>query len=80
MLILDQTKQLIVNLDNVSFIFIEKKTNSIKAMLTGIGSDAQRMHLGTYQSFEDCKKVLGEIACAHTMMSIYKMPLGGEVN
>lgn len=77
MLLVNQTKDLILNLDMVTDLYIEKKTNSIKARVVG---GEIPYHLGTYQSLEDCKKVLEEMIHANMiMLSDYKMPLGGAI-
>ena len=85
MLIIDQTKQIMVNVDNVVYIYIERKTSSIKAALTIpiCEGGSNKIHLGTYQSADDCKKVLGELVKSYKLYSdvpnVFKMPLGGEV-
>ena len=77
MLLVNQTKDLILNMDNVTSLYIEKKTNSIKAKVTG---EEGAYHLGTYQSLDDCKKVLEEMMHAYSVVCAdYKMPLGGAV-
>lgn len=85
MLIMDQTKQIIVNLGNVNYIWIERKTNSIKALLNlqpeAPGEHFPKISLGTYQSLEDCQKVLRQIFTYYEEQErVFKMPLGGEVN
>ena len=86
MLIMDQTKQLIVNLDNVLYLYIEKKSLSIKAALMIDGgsaefSSAQKISLGTYNSLDDCIKVLRDVFNTYYDPDAYtyEMPLGGEV-
>lgn len=85
MLILDQTRKLIVNLSNVNHIYIEKKTNTIKAFLNlppeMPGEHFPKISLGAYQSLEDCQKVLTQILFDYDMEErVFKMPLGGDVN
>ena len=84
MLIVNQTKDLVVNMDNVSYINIEKKTLSIKACLAVFSGNelmpSPKVHLGTYQSLDDCKKVLREMISYNTdLCRYYEMPLGGAV-
>lgn len=84
MLIMDQTKQIIVNLDNVNYIWVERKTNSIKALLNlqpeAPGEHFPKISLGTYQSLDDCLKVLKQIFYDYEGQErVFKMPLGGEV-
>lgn len=77
MLLVNQTKDLVLNMDNVTALYIEKKTCSIKAKVTG---EEGVYHLGTYQSLDDCKKVLMDIIeCNKSMWSAFEMPLGGAV-
>lgn len=77
MLLVNQTKDLILNMDNVTSLYIEKKTNSIKAKVTG---EEGSYHLGTYQSLDDCKKVLMDITKFYVShCSVYKMQLGGDI-
>lgn len=77
MLLVNQTKDLVLNLDVVTSLYIEKKTNSIKARTVG---EEIPYHLGTYQSLDDCKKVLEEMMHAYAVVCAdYKMPLGGDV-
>ena len=80
MLIVNQTKDIILNLDNVAAIYIEKKTCSIKA--TVVGEDLS-YHLATYQSLEDCKMVLSTICELRMQMGdcyYILLPLGGDVD
>lgn len=84
MLIMDQTKQIIVNLDNVNYIWVERKTNSIKALLNlqpeAPGEHFPKITLGTYNSLEDCQKVLKQIFLDYGYQErTFRMPLGGEV-
>lgn len=84
MLIMDQTKQIIVNMANVNYIWIERKTFTIKALLNlppeAPGEHFPKIALGTYQSLEDCQKVLRQIFYDYEQMErVYKMPLGGDV-
>lgn len=77
MLLVNQTKDLVLNMDNVTSLYIEKKTNSIKAKVTG---EEGAYHLGTYQSLDDCKYVLREmISYNNNLCTYYEMPLGGAV-
>ena len=77
MLIVNQTKDLVVNMDNATYLWIEKKSCSIKCKVVG---EDLGLHLGTYQSLDDCKKVLEEMIRANMhMCSDYMMPLGGAV-
>lgn len=78
MLLINQTKDLILNLDMVTDLYIEKKTNSIKARVVG---GEIPYHLGTYQSLEDCKIILNRVIEAKNGMNtyVYYMPLGGDV-
>lgn len=78
MWIIDQTGLLSVNTDSVSYINVEKKTNSIKATLDSPGRDTVKVHLGTYQSLEDCKKVFETITIATPANMTIRMPLGGD--
>ena len=76
MLILDQVKKTIVNVDNCTCIVIEPKTNSIKAK----GKDGETFYLGTYQTLDDCKKVLFMILGWYGQsFRTFTMPLGGTV-
>lgn len=77
MLLVNQTKDLILNMDTVTALYIEKKMCSIKARVIG---EEIPFHLGTYQSLDDCKKVFKDITLANMMKSsCYDMPLGGDV-
>lgn len=78
MLLVNQTKDLILNMDTVTALYIEKKTCSIKARVIG---EEIPFHLGTYQSLDDCKKVLERVFEEQLGRSIYVyyMPLGGDV-
>ena len=76
MLLVNQTKDLILNLDTVTALYIEKKTNSIKARVIG---EEIPYHLGTYQSLDDCKIILDRVIEARPVKYIYYMPLGGAV-
>lgn len=77
MLIVNQTKDLVVNMDNATYLWIEKKSCSIKCKVVG---EDLGLHLGTYQSLDGCKKVLDEMINANMLKcSEYRMPLGGQV-
>lgn len=77
MLIINQTKDLVVNMDNVTYLWIEKKSCSIKCKVIG----ELALHLGTYQSLDDCKIILDRVIEAKNSMKtyVYYMPLGGAV-
>lgn len=78
MLLVNQTKDLVLNLDTITALYIEKKTCSIKARV--IGDEVLPFHLGTYQSLDDCKKVLDDILYDYNMKELrFEMPLGGAV-
>ena len=81
MLILDQTKQIAINLNNVAYLYIERKTFSIKAALNRTGEDGniQKITLGTYMSFENCRMVLEELMSRSDEYVWTDMPLGGDV-
>lgn len=78
MLLVNQTKDLILNLDTITSLYIEKKTCSIKARTVG---EEIPYHLGTYQSLDDCKIILDRVIEAKSGMNtyVYYMPLGGAV-
>lgn len=78
MLIVNQTKDLVVNMDNATYLWIEKKSCSIKCKVVG---EDLGLHLGTYQSLDDCKKVLGEMISYNNtgLCTHYEMPFGGAV-
>jgi hypothetical protein len=76
-LLVNQTKDLVLNLDTITALYIEKKSCSIKARTVG---EEIPYHLGTYQSLDDCKKVLMDIIDYNkSMCSAFEMPLGGAV-
>ena len=78
MWIIDQTGLLTINTDNVSYINIEKKTTSIKATLSTPEQELVKVHLGTYQNLDDCKKVLEVLSIAAVAGYAIRMPLGGD--
>lgn len=77
MLLVNQTRDLVLNMDTVTSLYIEKKTNSIKAKVTG---EEGAYHLGTYQSLEDCKKLIKAIVTNHEKLLFVFFPLGGDVD
>lgn len=78
MLIVNQTKDLVVNMDNATYLWIEKKSRSIKCKVVG---EDLGLHLGTYQSLDDCKLILDRVNWAQNDKDtfVYYMPLGGQV-
>lgn len=78
MLLVNQTKDLVLNLDTITSLYIEKKSCSIKARTIG---EEGAYHLGTYQSLDDCKIILDRVIEAQNNKDtyVYYMPLGGAV-
>ena len=79
MLILTQSHDLIVNLDNVLYISIGKGTHTVNAFVKTVDKpvDAKSVMccLGVYESNEQCKQVLIDIMLAANVKGLtYIMP------
>lgn len=79
--IIDQTGKLSINANNCSYIYIESRTNTIKAVLKpGLNGEDIKVTLGTYQDTDTCKRVLEAISYEAPRNETVILPLGGDVD
>ena len=78
--LIDQTKKLSVNLDNCSYIYVESKTKTIKAVLKpSINGNEVKVHLASFDSVDICEDVLECISFLAPKQYHIPLPLGGDV-
>ncbi len=78
--IIDQTKRLSVNLDNCSYIYVESKTKSIKAVLKpDVNGNEVKVHLASYETVDICSEVIECISFLAPKHYHIVLPLGREV-
>ena len=77
--LIDQAKKLSVNLDNCSYIYVESKTKTIKAVVKpSINGNEVKIHLASFDSVDICEQVLECISFLAPFKYHIPLPLGGD--
>lgn len=77
--ILDQTKKLSINSDNCNYIYVETKTNTIKAVVKSeVNGNDVKLAIGTYDSPDICIDILNVLNSHLRRCDFIEMPIDSE--
>lgn len=77
--LIDQTKKVSINLDNCSYIYIESKTRTLKAVVKNESDiNGVKIYLASFDSLDICEQVLECISFLAPLKYHIPLPLGGD--